>query len=366
MPPTLAALLGVDPRDASGARRGAFGTRRPAGPTIALLIAHVALAGLLFARPAAARERCEGPPECCPSEHLEHLPAPVAVSLGVAFVGLYNIDDRAQSWEADYYLYESWPPTPGFTPQTEVVNETASHEGHFDETVIEEGRCVRTRRLHSTLHSRFDLRLFPFDRQHLTLRLADAERPSSEVTYAAVPYALSLGVDARGEALAWVVAQRPRFAVAARPFAHHPSAPGYDVATATIDVARRPGFYLTRFFLPLLLILIVAFAVFWIHPEDLGSQAGIGVTCLLATIAFQSGQSSTLPAVEYLTIADRVYATSYSLVALAIIESVYTNALARRGLHDRALRVDRVSRVAFPLGAILLSVVGVLLALRQG
>lgn len=333
-------------------------------PIPALLAALVTLAALLFVRPALARERCDGPPECCPAEHLEHLTAQVTVSVGVAFVGLYNIDDRAQTWEADYYLYESWPPTPGFTPQTEVVNETSSRDGHFDETVFEGGRCVRTRRLHSTLHSPFDLRLFPFDRQRLTLRFADAERPSTEVVFDSAPFALSLGDDARGEALSWTVSPRPRFAIAKRSFAHHPNAPGYDVVTATIDVARRPGFYLTRFFLPLLLILAAAFTVFWIHPDDLGSQAGIGVTCLLATLAFQSGQSNTLPAVEYLTIADRIYATGYTLVALALVESVYTNILARRGRHDLAARVDRASRVAFPLAALLFSAVGVLLALR--
>lgn len=324
----------------------------------------LALAALLFARTAPAEGRCSGPPECCPAEHLEHLPAQVTVTLGVAFVALYNIDDRAQTWEADYYLYEAWLPARGFTPQTEVLNETSSHGGHFDETVLEGGRCVRSRRLHSTLHSRLDLRLFPFDRQALTLRLADAERPSSEVTYATAPYALSLGDDARGESLAWVVSPRPRFDVAQRPFAHHPSAPGYDVATFTVEVARRPGFYFTRFFLPLLLILAVSFTVFWIHPEDLGSQAGIGVTCLLAAIAFQSGQASTLPAVEYLTIADRIYATSYCLIALALIESVYTNILARRGHHDAAVRVDRVARVVFPLTALLVSIGSVLLAFR--
>lgn len=333
-------------------------------PSPFVFAALLSLALLSIVRPVLARERCDGPPECCPTEHVEHLDSRVTVSLGVAFVGIYSIDDRAQTWEADYYLYERWPPTRGFTPQTEVINETSSHNGHFDETVLDSGRCLRTRRLHSTLHSPLDLRLFPFDRQRLTLRLADAERPSTEVTFDETPYALSLGDDARGEALSWLVSPRPRLSIARRSFAHHPSAPCFDMATASIDVARRPGFYLTRFFLPLLLILAVAFSVFWIHPDDLGSQAGIGVTCLLAAIAFQSGQSSTLPAVEYLTIADRIYATGYTLVALALVESVYTNTLARRGRHDLAARVDRISRVGFPLAAIVLSAVGVLLALR--
>lgn len=324
-----------------------------------LLAAFVGLAALLFVRPALARERCEGPLECCPVEHVEHLPARVTVSVGVVIVGLYNIDDRAQTWEADYYLYESWRPTTGFTPQTEVVNETSSHSGHFDETVLEQGRCLRTRRLHSTLHSPFNLRRFPFDHQSLTLRFSDAERPSSDVIFDRMPFGPTVGDDARGEALSWVVDPSPRFAVVTRPFAHRPSAPGYAVATVTIHVARRPGFYFTRFFLPLLLILAVAFTVFWIHPDDLGSQASIGVTCLLATIAFQSAQANTLPAVDYLTIADRIYATSYTLVALALLESVYTNILARRGHHHRAARVDRAARVLFPLALVFFSVISV-------
>lgn len=331
--------------------------------TLSALLA--ALVMLLLVRVAHAGERCEGPPECCPAEHLEDLPARVTVSLGVAFHGIYNVDDRAQVWEADYYLYESWPPTPGFSPQTEVINENSSHEGHFDETVLEGGRCVRSRRMHSTLHSRFDLRRFPFDRQSLTLRVADAERPSDQVAYEIAPDALSIGPDARGELLSWVVSAQPRAEVSTRAYAPRPGAPRYEVATVSVGVARRPGFYFTRFFLPLLLIVAVAFSVFWIDPEDLGSQAGIGVTCLLAVIAFQFGQSSTLPAVEYLTIADRIYATAYTLIALALIESVYTNALARQGRHAAAARVDRVSRFIFPLAAIAMSVASTLVALRQ-
>jgi len=33
-----------------------------------------------------------------------------------------------------------------------------------------DGTCIRSRRIHSTLRSEFDLRAFPFDKQTLTLR----------------------------------------------------------------------------------------------------------------------------------------------------------------------------------------------------
>ena len=45
--------------------------------------------------------------------------------------------------------------------------------------------------------------------------------------------------------------------------------------------------------LPLLVIVAVAFTVFWIDPEDLSSKASIGVTCLLAAIAFQLAEAGT-------------------------------------------------------------------------
>ena len=321
---------------------------------LALLLASLVV---LWPGAAAADPVCDGPEACCPAEQLEHLAAPETVRVGAVFIGLYNVDDKAQAWDADYYLYESWRPAPGFTPQTEIVNETSRLSSQFDETVLREGRCVRSRRIHSTLHSRFDLRTFPFDRQRLTLRLADAERDSDEVRYDRAPFVLGLDAEARSELPSWKVASQVRFDVGDALLATHPGAPRYAFATLSIDVSRRADFYLTRFFLPLMLIMVVAFSVFWIHPDDLGSQVGIGVTCLLAVIAFQLGEASTLPAVEYLTLADRVYASSYVLITLALVESVYTNTLARQGDVARSARIDNLSRVLFP-SATLLAIVG--------
>jgi hypothetical protein len=58
--------------------------------------------------------------------------------------------------------------------------------------------------------------------------------------------------------------------------------------------------------------------------------------------------------VSYLTIADRAFATSYVLIALAVLQVIYTNALARRGRKPLALRIDRWSRISFP-GALVLA-----------
>lgn len=59
--------------------------------------------------------------------------------------------------------------------------------------------------------------------------------------------------------------------------------------------------FLTPFVLPLLLILAVAFTVFWIDPHDLGSQNSIGATHLLALFVlsavsvYRSGRGRARP-----------------------------------------------------------------------
>ena len=221
------------------------------------------------------------------------MPQKTEISLGIAFDGLYNVDEKSGTWDADYFLYEKWTPTPGFFPQTEVVNEINRQSSQFDETILKNGSCIRSRRIHSTLHTRYDLRRFPFDEQKLLLDLSDAEYDATDLSYNAAPFHLELDDDARDELVAWTVAGKPHWALDKHSFSPEPGSPTYPHAVITVPVRREVGFYLTRFFLPLFLIVAVAMTVFWVHPEDLSSQIGIGVTCLLAVIAFQFAQSST-------------------------------------------------------------------------
>jgi hypothetical protein len=313
-------------------------------------------AATLFASDAFAdATTCDGPEACCPKKLSDHLTHRVPVSVGVALLDLYNVDEKSGTWDTDYFLYEAWSPTPEFFPQTEIANEINRVSSQFDETVLRNGRCLRSRRIHSTLHTRFALKRFPFDGQRLLLDISDAEFDGSEVAYDATPLYLGIDDEARDQLASWSVVGAPGFTLTEHALSWEKGAPRYAHAHVELPVRRQVGFYVTRFFLPLLLIVAVALTVFWIHPDDLGSQVGIGVTCLLAVIAFQFAQASSLPAVAYLTFADRVYAICYFAIALAMIESIWGNTLARRGLHDRAEQIDRACRWAFPLGIAVLT-----------
>lgn len=326
------------------------------------LVLAVVVCGFLGARASAGT--CDGPPECC-TPQLLHDGKPHQVALGVVVMGLANLDERTGTWDADFYLYEQWSPAVGFTPQTEIVNEVARRSTQFDTTLLRAGRCLRSRRIRSTLRTAYNLRRFPFDRQQLALEISDDEFAVPELAYTTQPYALGVDDGARATLSSWKIEGTPTFTHAAQTFQWEHGAPAYENATIRLQVRRHVTFHLFKYFLPLLVIVALAFSVFWIDPEDLGAPATVGVTCLLAAIAFQFAEASSLPEVSYLTLADRVYIVCYVAIAAALVETVYTNRLARRGDKARAEKVDERCRIAFPAIVLLALVVSLVRAFTE-
>jgi hypothetical protein len=322
----------------------------PVGGPFGWLGALVTLLGLLLPLEAHAEDRaCEGPVECCPTQISEHLERKTTVEIGIVVMGLTNLSERAGSWDADFYLYERWLATPGFTPQTEVVNESTRYGTQFGTTELRDGFCQRSRRIHSTLRCAYNLRAFPFDRQVLPLEISDDQFDSRNVVYSDLAHPLGFDDGVLQTVSGWqVLESEPHFAHQARAFKWEGGAPAYDYATFTVSVRRHSTFHVTKYFLPLFVIVAIAFSVFWVDADDLSSQATIGVTCVLAAIAFQLAEASNLPEVAYLTLADRVYVVCYLAIGLALMETIYSTSLARRGKKDLAARIDHRCRTVFP------------------
>jgi hypothetical protein len=309
-----------------------------------------------------AANACDGPELCCGPIDVENPTTRTTVSVGVAIQGVHNLDEKAGGWDVDYYLYEKWPASRGFTPQTEIVNETAREDSpRFELVELKNGFCQRSRRLHSTLRVEYDLRRFPFDQQKLLLVLSDAEYDAGRLVYSEQPTVADIDEHVRSQVSAWNVHSAVGYGRDTRRFTGEEGSPPYDYATFSVPVERRVAFHLTKFFLPLFIIVIVSFAVFWIEPDDLNTQVSIGVTCLLAAIAFQFAESNRLPEVAYLTLADRIYVACYLAIALTIVGSIYAHSLVRKNKHRMAVSIVRRFRLLFP--AALLVAVGVSIAL---
>ena len=105
---------------------------------------------------------------------------------------------------------------------------------------------------------------------------------------------------------------------------------------------------MAQIIIPLILIVMMSWVIFWVDPKESGTDIGVAVTCMLTLIAYRFAISKFLPVISYLTRLDYFILFSTFLVFASLVESVLTSLLARRKRMPQAIMVDRVSRVLFP------------------
>jgi hypothetical protein len=192
------------------------------------------------------------------------------------------------------------------------------------------------------LSSRFDLRRFPFDTQTLIMQVESFIYPSSRVVL--VEDAVRTGFDPALELPEWelrsatgrvtdVDVMRSR-----EPFSRH---------TLHIEMSRKPGFYLWKVFLPLLIIVALSWSIFWMPDERFASRSRITATGVLTIVAYQFAFGGDLPRIGYLTLMDKTMIVSFGLLAVTVLESLMISPW-QESHPEWAMRVDQISRMVFP------------------
>eukprot|EP00105_Crassostrea_gigas_P029830 XP_011451888.1 PREDICTED: glycine receptor subunit alphaZ1 [Crassostrea gigas] len=139
---------------------------------------------------------------------------------------------------------------------------------------------------------------------------------------------------------------------------------------AKLFIQRNLGFYIAQVFIPSMLIVILSWISFWIHVDYLPARASLGVICVLTMTTQSSGIRSSLPVLSYIKAIDVWLAAGLLFEVAALLEFAYVNVQTRKhrkqakddeesmqiaepqaktDFMDRARRVDRVSRIVFPL-----------------
>src|SRR4029434_1968847 len=120
--------------------------------------------------------------------------------------------------------------------------------------------------------------------------------------------------------------------------------------------SRNVQHYILKVILPLVLIVIMSWAVFWIDPINASSQVSIAMTSMLTLIAYRFAIDSQLPLLPYMTRLDIFILVSTLLVFFSLIEVVVTIILDNGQKKKRAKRIDDFCRVIFPVIFFLASV----------
>jgi hypothetical protein len=180
------------------------------------------------------------------------------------------------------------------------------------------------------------------DRQTLTMGVVFGRVEAEEISFVQDARTGSSGDFSIAD---WTVA---RGAVAYEPFRLPTSDQYFPQVAYRVEVRRNRAYYAQKVFLPLILIVCMSWAVFWIDPKLVPPQVGISTSAVLTLIAFLFSLAYTLPRLSYLTRADRFVMGATVLVFFAFGEALLSTGLAGRGREETALRIDRISRLVFP------------------
>ena len=127
---------------------------------------------------------------------------------------------------------------------------------------------------------------------------------------------------------------------------------GRDVESAfvtSIDV-QRESFYVSRLvILPLIVIVLLSFSVFWMDRSSLGDRISVSFIGILTAVAYQVVMNDILPRIAYMTWINGFLNFSFLLMVGTVIINLVVGGLDQQGRAEVAHRVDHLCRWIFPL-----------------
>lgn len=245
--------------------------------------------------------------------------------------------------EANAALAETW------WPELFIVNTVGQMNiGIMRTTIFADGTVMNRARVEATMRAPLDFRHFPFDSQYLPIEVESYGYPADQLQLK-IERKFS-GFHPSFEMPEWtLLGTNEEVSDTLR----HQEGVNYSRLVATLEVKRLSGYYLWKILLPLFVITMISWVVFWMSEDALGRRAGVSATGMLTVIAYMFVIADSLPRFPYLTVMDKVALVTLLFIAMTMFENLITS----RMTVERRLRVDRASRILFPLSyvSILLS-----------
>jgi len=206
-----------------------------------------------------------------------------------------------------------------------------------------DGAVLLRGRIAGVLRAPLDYHDFPFDRQVLAVELESFAWDASELNI--VPDQKYDGFDPDFHMPEWEIVD-----VRSHVRTHKREGDGLEFSRMRfeIEVERQSGYYLWKVLLPLVIVVLISWVVFYMPNEALGRRAAVSSTGVLTVIAYQFVVSSSLPRVPYLTQMDRMTLLSVATIGATMLVNLLVDR-ARRTSDERALAIDRTSRWLFAL-----------------
>ncbi len=283
---------------------------------------------------------------------------PVDVDINLYMSDLIEIRDSDQSFVSDVFFRAEWRDTrlahsgqqPCYvderdiwTPELQLLNRRSVErvrEPQF--TVTAQGLVTQTVRAYGAFTFRADLSDFPFDKQELRYIVVSTYE-ADQVKIVADKASIAMGEHL--SVTNWEVNFRGSTS------SEHYVAPldrSLSRMDIIFDIKRLTGFYTWQLLVPLFLVVMMTWTVFWIPLEFVAPRVGLVATSMLTLIAYRFSMASILPPIAYLTRLDQFMVASSVLVFAALAAAVAVTWQEGKGNLPGALALNKASRALAP------------------
>ncbi len=258
--------------------------------------------------------------------------------------GVAGVDEKV--FQGNYQFNEI---STGWYPQVVLVNESGSYQNSgVVLRVKSDGTSTLIETITAAAELDLNMRRYPFDNHRLEAVFEVLGFDRDEVVMAVESaYAGSLLADD---------VRIPEWSITGSGMEIRDRAASYaghrGVASAfivSVDV-ERDSFYTRRLIiLPLIVIVLLSFSVFWMDRSSLGDRISVSFIGILTGVAYQLVISDSMPRISYVTLMHGFLSLSFMTMCATVVVNLTVGALDRRGRSELGDRVDYRCRWIFPL-----------------
>jgi hypothetical protein len=214
------------------------------------------------------------------------------------------------------------------------------------------GQCTLLKSINGTAKVKLELRGYPFDAQRIHLTFHTHGLQSKEARLPTAPGPVFRNTSAM---------RIPQWSIngidcAVSEVNEH--AMGEDIVVSamvvTLDVARDPFHMLRLVILPLALIVILSWCVFWMDRSSVGERMSVSFVGILTAVTYQVIIADTLPDISYGTWIHGFVNLSFILMCLTAVVNLVVSLYDRNDRAALGARIDHTCRWAFPAVYLLL------------
>lgn len=304
---------------------------------------------------------------------------PVIVSLSLQIQSINEIDDEAEAFEFSGVIELTWIDkrlafdqgqnrsseklytgtfqvdeiAPSWYPQLVIANVAGmDNRDAVLFRVAADGRCTLVQTVNAIVESKLDLRRYPFDRQRLDIEF-EILGFSSEEAILQVPSTPSEVDSTRRQIPQWTVINET-ITVRSRDASIAGVKSKTSVLVVSIEVQRKSFFVIRLVLLPLLIIVLLSWSVFWMDPHASGDRLNVSFIGILTVVAYQLVVGDILPQIAYMTFIHSFLNFSFLLMCATVPLNLLIGSIERRGHTALCRRVNLSCRWAFILVYVLL------------